>query len=56
MLVKKFFLAKHKNTYLFIVDKESNKNNLVQICDIDCQSNMVLRQYDLFHILVFKVE
>ena len=37
---KKFFLAKQKNTCLFIVDKEPKKNDLVQTCDIDCQSNM----------------
>ena len=37
---KKFFLAEQKNTCLFIVDKEPKKNYPVQICDIDCQSNM----------------
>ena len=31
---------KQKNACLFIVDKEPKKNYLVQICDIDCQSNM----------------
>ena len=40
ILAKKFFLANQKNTCLFIVDKEPKKNYLVQICDIDCQSNM----------------
>ena len=40
ILIKKIFLAKQKNTCLFIVDKEPKKNYLVQICDIDCQSNM----------------
>ena len=40
ILLKKIFLAKQKITFLFIVDKEPKKNYLVQICDIDCQSNM----------------
>ena len=40
ILVKTFFLDKQKNTCLFIVDKEPKKNYFVQICDIDCQSNM----------------
>ena len=40
ILVKKIFLAKQKNTCLFIVDEEPKKNYLVQICDIDRQSNM----------------
>ena len=40
ILVKKFFLTKQKNTCLFIIDKEPKKNYLVQICDIECQSNM----------------
>ena len=40
ILVKKFFLAKQKNTCLFIVDNEPKENYLVQICNIDCQSNM----------------
>ena len=49
ILVKKFFLAKQKNTCLFIVDKEPKKNYLVQICDIDCQS---VNQYNMDHFSV----
>ena len=37
---KKIFFVQKKNTCLFIVDKEPKKNYLVQICNIDCQSNM----------------
>ena len=50
ILVKKFFLAKQKNTCLFIVDKEPKKNYLVQICDIDCQSNMEWPIYFIYSI------
>ena len=54
ILAKKFFLAKQKNTCLFIVDKEPKKNYLVQICDIDCQSNMEwpLSKYIIMIIIV----
>ena len=55
ILVKKFFLAKQKDKCLFIVDKEPKKNYLVQICDIDCQSNMEWPIYfDEFKYIRFK--
>ena len=46
-------MVNQKNTYLFIVHKEPEKNYLVQICDIDCQSNMEWPIYDNFFISVF---